>query len=335
MGRHSMVEEPFPRPPDDQTPTGPIPAIGRATGEHPAIVARTGEQPAVADTTSQHRAVTSTGEQRAVAATGQRRAVSATGHQRAITATGQQRAISATGQRQPVTTTGQQRAVSAVTSTGQQRAVTSTGQQGAVTATGEQRAVTATGHHRAIGKAATRRRIAKWPFVAAGVVVLLVVGLLGWGWANNVVDNRAEAQAKSCPEGDSTMKVLVAPGAGPAVSAAAAKWNNARTVVHAHCVHVDVQAVPSDRVFDALTGHAGLDTIGGQPAAWIPEATDWASRLATERPDLAATPAESLTPAYTYVCFSGPDLEAVRAAQVFRDFLLNPAQVTALDAAQP
>ena len=262
MGRHSMVEEPPPRPPDGRTSTaGPRRTDGVSTDAHRTIGAPTGERPGY-----------------------------------------------------------------------------STGQRRAVTTTGEQSAVTATGHHRAIGKSAARRRIATWPFVAVAVVVLVTFGMLAWDWANSVVDNRAEAQANNCAEGDSSMRVLVAPSAGQAVSATAAKWNNTRTVVHAHCVHIDVQSVVSVRVFDALTGDTGLDTTGGLPAAWIPEATDWASRLAAARPDLVASPAQPLTTAYTYVCLSGADLDevAVRAAQMFRAFLLDPAQVTGLnDAARP
>lgn len=198
------------------------------------------------------------------------------------------------------------------------------------TSAGRQRTGESTGYHRAVGKAAPRRRIAKWPLVAAAMITLVVVALFAWNWASNVVDTRTEAQAKSCAEGDSTMRVVVAPGAARAVSAAATKWNNARTVVHSHCVHIDVQTAPSDHAFDALTGHAGLDTIGGVPAAWIPEATDWADRLAGVRPDLVTAPAEPLTIGYTYVCLGGPGLDevAVRAAQVFRDFLLDPAQQT-------
>lgn len=225
------------------------------------------------------------------------------------------------------------------TSTGRERAGESAQQRTGETrprtgeSTGYHRAVgkgESTGYHRAVGKAASRRKIAKWPLVAAAMVALVVIGLFAWNWASNVVDTRAEAQAKNCAEGDSTMRVVVAPGAARAVSAAATKWNDARTVVHSHCVHIDVQTVPSDQAFDALTGHVGLDTIGGVPAAWIPEATDWAGRLDTDRPDLVTAPSEPLTAGYTYVCLGGPDLDevAVRAAQVFRDFLLDPAQKT-------
>lgn len=183
-----------------------------------------------------------------------------------------------------------------------------------------------TGHHRAVGRAAARRRIAPWPLVTGALVVLLAAGLLGWGWAANVLDSRAEAQAKGCAEGDSTMEVVAAPGVAQPVMAAAVEWNQARTVVHAHCVHIDVRAVGSAKVYDALTGSTSPGSIGGLPAAWIPESS-WTARLAT-RADLIGSPPEPVTTGYSYVGLGGQAVDEVtiRAAQVFRDFLGEPAQ---------
>jgi hypothetical protein len=248
-------------------------------------------------------------------------------------------------------TTGQHRAVGreAGTATVQFRAVgteagTTTEQNRVIgrepgTATGQHRIVgrepsATTGQHRVVGAAVSRRRIAAWPIVAGALVVFLVVGLLCWGWADNVLNSRAEAQANGCSEGNSTMRVVVAPGIARSITTAAAKWNQADTVVHSHCVHIDVQAFDSAQVFDALTApnaapNAGA--IGGVPAAWIPEAgpqaTDWAGKLSTARPDLAPT-SQPLATGYSYVELGSAVVDDVsaRAAQVFRDFLLEPAQ---------
>lgn len=191
---------------------------------------------------------------------------------------------------------------------------------------------TATGTHRAVGKAAGRRRVATWPIVSGVFVLLLVVGLLGWGWANNVLNGRAEAQANSCAEGDATMKVLVTPAAEKPVTAAAARWNQARTVVHAHCIHIDVTSMSSDRALDAMTGRTNLDSIGGLPAAWIAENSYWIGQLQAAEPAMIAAPAESIASArssdYLFVGLTGSNLDEVqaRAAQVFRDYLREPAQ---------
>jgi len=191
---------------------------------------------------------------------------------------------------------------------------------------------TATGHHRAVGKAAGRRRIAKWPIVAGAFVVLLVVGLLGWGWANNVLNSRAEAQAAGCAEGDATMKVLVAPAVEKPVTAAATRWNQARTVVHSHCVHIEVRSMDSQRALDALTGRSNLDSIGGLPAAWIADNQASIDQLQAAKPGMIASSAEPVatTPSATYffVGLTAGELDETqaRAAQVFRDYLNQPAQ---------
>ncbi|HJQ47951.1 MAG TPA: hypothetical protein VJ870_16785 [Amycolatopsis sp.] len=225
--------------------------------------------------------------------------------------------------------------------TGSRRAVTDTGSRRAITDTGSRRAVTdtGTGYHRAIGKTPGRRRIATWPLVSAGFVVLLVVGLLGWSWANSVVNNRAEAQANGCPEGNETMNVLVTPAVQKPVEAAATRWNQAMTVVHSHCIHVDVTPMASDRTLDALTGRNNLDSIGGLPAAWIAENAAVISQLQAAKPAMIAAPAESIASApsadYQYVGLTGTTLDEVqaRAAQVFRDYLRDPAQRSAFTAA--
>ncbi|HVW40191.1 MAG TPA: hypothetical protein VHC18_02460 [Amycolatopsis sp.] len=243
--------------------------------------------------------------------------------------------------RSPGETTGSHRTVGEtatgprrVTDTGSTRII-GTGSPARVGETTEHRSrvsagQTATGTHRAMGKVAGRRRIAKWPIVAGGFVVLLVVGLLGWGWANNVLNSRAEAQANGCADGDATMKVLVTPTVEKPVEAAAARWNQARTVVHAHCIHVDVTPMASDHALGALTGN--VDSIGGMPAAWIAENSPWIGQLQTTKPAVIAAPAESVASApsadYQFVGLTGTTLDEVqaRAAQVFRDYLREPAQ---------
>ncbi|HVV10615.1 hypothetical protein [Amycolatopsis sp.] len=190
----------------------------------------------------------------------------------------------------------------------------------------------ATGTHRALTAVAGRRKIAKWPIFTGVAVVLIVVGLLGWGWANNVLNSRAEAQANACTDGTSTLKVVVTPTIEKPVTTAATRWNQANTVVHAHCVHIDVRSVPSQQVLDALTGKTGTDAIGGFPAAWIPENSFWISKLQTANAGLIGSPSESVASQasadYPFVGLGGANVDDIqaRAAQVFRDFLKEPAQ---------
>jgi hypothetical protein len=189
-----------------------------------------------------------------------------------------------------------------------------------------------TGTHRAVGKAVPRRRVATWPIACAVLIALIVLGVFGWNWADSVLSNRAEAQAASCPEGNSTLRVLVAPNIEKAVARSANSWNQAKTIVYAHCIQVDVRPAQSAEVLDALLGKTSLDTIGGLPAAWVPESSYWIGQLETVKPEMIGSPAQSVASAssadYPYLGLAGNGVDdtQMRAAQVFREFLKQPAQ---------
>jgi hypothetical protein len=188
----------------------------------------------------------------------------------------------------------------------------------------------ATGSHRIVGATAPRRRIAKWPIACVVLVALIVLGVAGWNYADGVLNSRAEAQAVGCAEGDATIKVLVAPAIEQPVTVSAGKWNTNKTVVASHCIHVEVKAAKSDDVFKALSGQAPLDSIGGVPAAWIPESSTWTSQMQTAKPEMISSPAQSVAAAisadYPFLGLGGNDDTAKRAAQAFRQFLKEPAQ---------
>lgn len=189
-----------------------------------------------------------------------------------------------------------------------------------------------TGTHRVVGAAEPRRRIAKWPIACLVITALIALGVVGWNWADNMLNSRAEAQAVSCPAGNSTLRILVTPSADKPVTQAATTWNDATTVVHEHCVHVDVQAMQSDRVLNALSGRSDLAEIGGLPAAWIPEATYWVGDLQTTKPEIIGSPPQSIASAvsadYPFLGLAGTGVDdtQMRAAQTFREFLKQPAQ---------
>ncbi|PXY30156.1 substrate-binding domain-containing protein [Prauserella endophytica] len=191
---------------------------------------------------------------------------------------------------------------------------------------------TTTGTHRAVGKAA-RRRVAAWPIACVVLVGLLVTGWFGWNWADGVVASRAEAQASDCQEGDSVLRVVVAPAAAEPVTKSAMRWNDERTVVHGHCVTVDVHAAKSDRVLDALLGRGSSASLGGgTPAAWLPESASWAEKLAEGRPAIVGSQGQSVATGkqgdFPYVALAGDGVDATqqRAAQSFRAYLLAPEQ---------
>ncbi|HET6704220.1 hypothetical protein [Amycolatopsis sp.] len=224
-------------------------------------------------------------------------------------------------------------------STGPQRAgrddSTGPGRAGRGEGTGSHRVVAksdATGSHRIVGKKAPRRRIATWPIACLVLAILIGLGVVGWNWADNELNSRAEAQAASCDGGTAHMRILVTPSVQKPVAAAADRWNQAATVVHGECVHVMIEAKPSAQVLDALVGRAKMDSIGGLPAAWLPESSYWVSELTTKKPEMIGSPAQSVANArsadYPFIGLAGPGIDdtALRAAQTFREYLEQPAQ---------
>jgi hypothetical protein len=190
----------------------------------------------------------------------------------------------------------------------------------------------ATGSHRIVGKKAPRRRIATWPIACAVLAALIGLGIIGWNWADSELNSRAEAQAASCSSGTSQMRIVVTPSVQKPLTAAADRWNQAATVVHGQCVHVTIDAKPSSQVLDALVGRANLDSIGGLPAAWLPESSYWVSELTTKKPEMIGAPAQSVASArsadYPFVGLTGQGIDdtVLRAAQTFREYLEQPAQ---------
>src|SRR5215217_2750778 len=154
--------------------------------------------------------------------------------------------------------------------------------------------LTPTGYHRAMGKAA-RRRVAAWPVVCLTLVVLTVLGWIGWGWADGILVNRAEAQASECQAGSTTVKVVVDPAAEKPVSEAAAKWNQDNTIVRSHCIQIAVQPVASTQMLDALSGKTNLASVGGLPAGWIPQASAQVEQLSSSKPELIAATSETIS----------------------------------------
>jgi hypothetical protein len=164
------------------------------------------------------------------------------------------------------------------------------------------------------------------------LAALIGLGVVGWNWADSELNSRAEAQAASCSSGTSHMRIVVTPSVQKPLTAAADRWNAAATVVHGQCVHVMIEAKPSSQVLDALVGRANLDSIGGLPAAWLPESSYWVSELTTKKPEMIGSPAQSVATArsadYPFIGLSGQGIDdtVLRAAQTFREYLEQPAQ---------
>lgn len=189
--------------------------------------------------------------------------------------------------------------------------------------------VTSTGTHRAVGR---RRGIAAWPIACVVLLGLLVAGWFGWNWADGVLESRAAAQAASCQQGDTTIRIAVDPALDAPVTSAADRWNRAQTVVREHCVHVEVHTAPSADVEAVLTGTADPDTIGGYPTAWVPDSPQRIDTLARQRPELIGSSGLTIASGpdgdHPFLAVAGRNSDETQqhAAQSFQKFLLEPAQ---------
>jgi hypothetical protein len=84
--------------------------------------------------------------------------------------------------------------------------------------------------HRAL-RTKVRRGIATWPVAIVGLVVLIVLGWLGWNWVGGLVERRAAAQAGDCHEGQALLRVSSTPSVAEAVKQVAEAWSRQRPVV--------------------------------------------------------------------------------------------------------
>lgn len=148
--------------------------------------------------------------------------------------------------------------------------------------------------HRSPDAAARRRGVAHWPLAVVSVVVVVLLGWLGWTWLSNVMDRRAAAEAQNCAQGESVLKVAVAPSVEKPVKEAAKRWNDRRTVVYEHCVRVTVVAIDSTEVLTGLTGKWNEGKVGTRPQAWLPESSLWSNRLAATDNTLLGSAPESV-----------------------------------------
>lgn len=186
-------------------------------------------------------------------------------------------------------------------------------------ATSQRRAVPEARHR----SASSGRRIAHWPVALVAVLALGLAGWLGWSWANSEVDSRASAQATSCTDGDSTLRVAAPREVAGQVRDAANRWNSQRKVVEGHCVRVDVATSDPQAVYSGLTGRWDSGKLGPRPEAWIASSTSQAERLTQRFPDLVGSKPEPVNGNRSFVALSGDDVSDVqiRAAQMFRTLL--------------
>ncbi|HJP80405.1 MAG TPA: substrate-binding domain-containing protein [Pseudonocardiaceae bacterium] len=138
------------------------------------------------------------------------------------------------------------------------------------------------------------RRIARWPIVVLGLVVLLILGGVAWMWVGGVLKARTEAQAHACDEGPMAVQVAAAPQIAVATRNAAQTYNAQQVVVADHCVQIQVSAVGPAQVLAGLTGSWDATKDGPKPQAWIADSSLWTNQLVTQHGALVADVVQSV-----------------------------------------
>ncbi|WP_241665766.1 VWA domain-containing protein [Prescottella subtropica] len=175
------------------------------------------------------------------------------------------------------------------------------------------------------------RGVSKGPLAAAGAVLLLVLGVLGWFQLRDRTDEQGTAAAGLCVEGAATLTVAADPALAPPIRELAARFTGTRPVVRDHCITVAVHDAATDAAVAALTDGTWTDTLGPAPALWIPTSTAATDRVPAGVLDggpkpVAGRPAAILDTTWV-------DDTAARAAAAFVDYLRKPEQQQTLTAA--
>jgi len=123
------------------------------------------------------------------------------------------------------------------------------------------------------------------------LLVLSAAGWAGWSWLGKVVEQRAQAEASSCHQGEAVLTVAAAPSVAKPLREAADEWRTQRPVVQDHCIVVEVTPTEPDTVLQGLTQGWDEQAHGARPHAWVPDSSLWIDRLRAQNSGmLGSTP---------------------------------------------
>ncbi len=135
-----------------------------------------------------------------------------------------------------------------------------------------------------------RRRVAAWPIVSAVVVVLVVAATVGYLLVVNRDKNTAACSAST------VLPVAAAPGAAPAVTAAATAFNATKPVARSTCVTVSVSTVDGTSAATSLAA-GWKDQSSPAPGLWVADSV--ADVRALDAANSAMTAGHATTPLAT------------------------------------
>jgi len=132
------------------------------------------------------------------------------------------------------------------------------------------------GGHRSTGK---RRGVSIGVIVALVAVVVVVAGVILWGFFSDALSHRSQTAAARCVGGKDSVAVIADPTIADQVKNLADGYNASAGPIGDRCVTVTVKPAGSDAVIAGFIGKWPAD-LGGQPGLWIPGSSISAARLA-------------------------------------------------------
>lgn len=131
------------------------------------------------------------------------------------------------------------------------------------------------GGHRSTGK---RRGVSIGVIVALVAVVVVVAGVILWGFFSDALSHRSQTAAARCVGGKDNVAVIADPTIANEVKDLADGYNASAGPIGDRCVAVTVKAAGSDAVIAGFIGKWPSE-LGGQPGLWIPGSSISAARL--------------------------------------------------------
>ncbi|WP_164860600.1 substrate-binding domain-containing protein [Rhodococcus sp. X156] len=128
--------------------------------------------------------------------------------------------------------------------------------------------------------------MSRGPIIALGVIVVLVLGVLGWRSVGDRIDDQRASAEDACVSGETVLTVAADLAVTPALTELATRYTDSNQVVRDHCVRVQVHAAADDEVLAGLQGEWDATRSGPPPAAWVAKDSSWTAELAAAKPAL-------------------------------------------------
>lgn len=177
---------------------------------------------------------------------------------------------------------------------------------------GRHRAGSSDAHDREVTPAGRPAR--RWPVLLVVVVAVVAIGWFTVSWVGGLVRHSDAAAAATCPAGNLTIQIAVAPAMAAPAARAAAEYNAGHAVSTDHCVEVRVSSIDPQDVLAGLTHGWDTTKLGPKPHAWLADSTLWTGGLAAVKPAALGDSPQSVATSPVVLAMPPDAAKAVLAA---------------------